>query len=352
MKILIDIGHPAHVHLFKHFAWEMQGKGHEIFFTCREKEFEIELLKHYGFDYKSFGRKYGSAAGKAWGLIKFGIQEYIAGLKFKPDILMSHSSMYAAQASFLLRKPHIAMEDTGNWEQVKLYLPFTEAVLTPKVLSTDLGRKQIRYDGYHELAYLHPNRHRLENVDSHLPKKFVLLRFVAWKASHDYGQTGFTDQEKSELVGYLISRGYDVLISSEGKLTEKLEKYRYASSPEKMHTILSYAQLYIGEGATMASEAAVLGVPSIYVNSIPSSICNDQETYGLVYNFRSYRGILDRVNEVFSIPDHLQEFRRRREKMLADKIDVTDLMVWFVGNYPDSLSMVHQRLSRTEEKLN
>ena len=46
MNILIDIGHPAHVHLFKNFAWDMQNNGHKILFTCREKEFEIDLLKH------------------------------------------------------------------------------------------------------------------------------------------------------------------------------------------------------------------------------------------------------------------------------------------------------------------
>jgi len=45
MKILIDINHPAHVHLFKHFVWEMQKKGHEFLFTTRRKEFTIELLQ-------------------------------------------------------------------------------------------------------------------------------------------------------------------------------------------------------------------------------------------------------------------------------------------------------------------
>jgi len=77
MRILIDVGHPAHVHLFKHFAWEMQEKEHEIFFTCREKEFEIYLLGIYGFKFKSFGNKYSSKLGKLWGLIEFDIKEFL-----------------------------------------------------------------------------------------------------------------------------------------------------------------------------------------------------------------------------------------------------------------------------------
>lgn len=56
MRILIDIGHPAHVHLFKNFAHEMQNKGHKVLFTLRDKEFEIELLKSEGLDYVSFGK--------------------------------------------------------------------------------------------------------------------------------------------------------------------------------------------------------------------------------------------------------------------------------------------------------
>ncbi len=40
MRVLIDIGHPAHVHLFKHFAWETTKKGHDVTFTTREKEFD------------------------------------------------------------------------------------------------------------------------------------------------------------------------------------------------------------------------------------------------------------------------------------------------------------------------
>ena len=45
MNILIDIGHPAHVHVTKHFAHEMEQRGHHVLFTCRQKEFIIQLLE-------------------------------------------------------------------------------------------------------------------------------------------------------------------------------------------------------------------------------------------------------------------------------------------------------------------
>ena len=200
MKILIDIGHPAHVHLFKHFAWKMQEKGHRILFTCREKEFERHLLDIYGFHYLSFGKKYSSKIGKMWGLIEFDLKELLAGLKFKPDVLLSHGSIYAAHAAFLLKKPHIAFEDTGNWEQVRFYFPFTDVILTSDIFSIDYGSdKQIRYKSHHELAYLHPKYFKVDNsifeeLGIDYKQKFVIFRLVAWNATHDFGQKGISKE--------------------------------------------------------------------------------------------------------------------------------------------------------------
>ncbi len=340
MKILIDIGHPGHVHLFRNFAYEMQKRGHEFLFTCREKEFEIELLKTAGFRFVSFGKKYNTISGKLFGLLKFDIMEIIQGLKFKPDIFMSHGSPYAAHASAVLRKPHISLEDSGNWEQMKLYLPFTSCVLTPDVLFEDLGKKQIRYQSYHELAYLHPNY--FEITGNHFSilglspnDKYVILRFVSWNASHDKGQAGFSEQEKSKIVDYLASR-YTVFITSEGDLPEKHHQYKIKIAPEDMHQVLAGAEFFVGEGATMAAESGVLGTPSIYVNTIRRSYNEDQEKYGLVFNFQNENGVLEKIKEIEKIPNLKKTFADRRKKLLEDKIDITALMVWFVENYPQS----------------
>lgn len=69
VRILIDIGHPGHVHLFRNFANLIIENGHSVLFTCREKEFEVELLKKYGFNFYSLGKKYRSVIGKILGLL-------------------------------------------------------------------------------------------------------------------------------------------------------------------------------------------------------------------------------------------------------------------------------------------
>ncbi len=344
MRILIDIGHPGHVHLFKNVAKEMQQKGHVFLFTCRQKEFEIELLKAEGFTYVSFGKKYNTTIGKLFGLLKFDILETIQGIKFKPDLFLSHGSPYAAHAAALLRKPHISMEDTGNMEQVKLYLPCTQSVLTSTAFHKDLGDKQIRYSGYHELAYLHPNHFmpdtkifEILNIEQETP--YVILRFVSWNASHDINQSGLTIDQKREIIS-LLEKKYKVFISSEGLLSEEFKAYQIKIPPEEMHNALAFAQLFIGEGATMASECAVLGTPALYINSIMAGTITEQEDYGLLFNFQNGDGVIEKIKELISIPNLKDVFKMKKNKLLNDKIDVTAFIVWFIENFPESKNKI------------
>lgn len=343
MKILIDIGHPAHVHLFKNFAWEMQKKGHDILFTCREKEFENFLLKKYRFQFKTLGKKYKSLIGKLWGIAEFSFKELYTGLKFKPDIFLSHGSIYSAIAAYILRKPHISLEDSGNMEQIRLYLPFTKAVITPDILPINLGLKQIRYSSYHELAYLHPAYFRpdksvLKFYDINDCDKYALLRFVSWQATHDRRQQGFTEVEKSSVINYLLSQNIRVIISSEYKLPKEFKKFENTLSPDKIHDLIAFARLVISEGATIASESGILGTPTIYVNSITRCYNKDQEEkYGTVFNFRSGTGVLEKTKDLL-LEEKLES--QVNQNMLKEKIDLTAFLIWFIEAWPDSYQVM------------
>mgnify|MGYP000973114894 CR=1 FL=1 len=351
MRILIDIGHPAHVHLFKHFAWEMMAKGHDILFTCREKEFEIELLKQCGFTYKSFGKKYKSTLGKILGMIEFDVKELIAGIKFKPDVFLSHGSMYAAHAAFLMRKPHIAFEDTYNLEQVRLYLPFTIQVLTSDYDHPIKSNKVIKYAGYHELAYLHPNRFTpdksvLKELGVIEGEKFVIIRFVSWNASHDIGHKGISSEKKLKAIEE-FSKVAKVFISSESELPNKLEKYRVRIEPHRMHDAIAFASLVFGESSTMAEEAAMLGVPSVYIfNNSTFYTTHLEKEYRLMYNYsesiEGQQNAIEKGIEILKSSGLREEWQAKREKMLNDKIDVTAFLVWFIENYPQSAKIMKE----------
>ncbi|MFX0135575.1 MAG: DUF354 domain-containing protein [Candidatus Hodarchaeota archaeon] len=332
---MIDVGHPAHVHLFKHITWSLQKKKNIVLFTARDKENAIDLLRAYNFWFVKTGPHYNSILKKIYGMLKYNLSLLKIAWKFKPDILLSAGSICAAHVSFLLNKPHISMEDTGNMEQIRLYKPFTKAILTPKSFPKDLGKKQIRYNGYHELAYLHPDYFKpnpdvLRELGIKKGEKFFILRFVAWKATHDIGHKGLSIESKRQLIEFLGKFG-KVFISSEKKLPQRLVKYKLKISPEKIHDILYYATIYVGEGATMASECAILGTPAIYVNDIHLGYTDEeQDKYGLIFQSIDEKQIKRRIIKLLNTKNLKKEWQNKREKLLKDNIDVTKWMLDFV----------------------
>ena len=154
--------------------------------------------------------------------------------------------MYAAHASFILHKPHIALEDTFNFEQIRLYMPFTKAILTSDYDHPLKSNKVIRFSGYHELAYLHPRRFSDKSVLKDLRveenERFIIVRFVSWNASHDIGHKGISLKNKIRAVKE-FSKYSRVFISSEAELPPELAKYEIKISPHKMHDALAFATL-------------------------------------------------------------------------------------------------------------
>jgi predicted glycosyltransferase len=93
MKLLFDVGHPAHVHFFKNFIWEMKKRGHEILITASKKDIALELLEKLGFDYIFTCKRYGGVK-FGYELIKRDIQMFNLVRKCKPDVITGiHSTI-------------------------------------------------------------------------------------------------------------------------------------------------------------------------------------------------------------------------------------------------------------------
>lgn len=339
MKIVVDINHPAHVHYFKNFIWEMQKRGHEILITASEKEFSYTLLNNYGFSYIKIGNYGKSILEKLVKIPILDIKMLQAVRKFQPDLFIGHGSIRAAHVSKLMGKPCIALEDTehATWEHF-LYVPFTDVILTPSCFKKNFGEKHIRFEGYLELQYLHPNYfvpnpNVLLNLGLTPDQKFFILRFVSWDAIHDYGQYGI--HNKIGLVKALEPYGR-VFITSESELSPELEPYRVRISPEKMHDLLSYATLYIGEGATMATEAGILGTPSIFVSSLANTMGNSaelEEKYNLVYSYADIDAASNKAIEILQDPGSKEKWKSKCKRLIKDKIDVTSFVIQYIENF-------------------
>jgi predicted glycosyltransferase len=319
----------------------MEKRGHEIKIVARNKDVSKKLLDVYDFDYTLISDAKSGIGGLAIEMM-MRLKRLLPIIRnFNPDIVLSLLDPSVAIATKMMRKKYISLHDTEHAKLVNTTLPFTDVICTPSCFKKDLGKKQIRYNGYHELAYLHPiyftpNPSVLDEMGLSKDDTFIILRFVSWSASHDVGQHGI--KNKIELVRELEKYGR-VFITSEGQLPKELEKYKIKVSPEKLHDLLYYASLYIGEGATMATESAILGTPSIYVSSLVGTMGNFielEQKYGLMFNYNDSNKAMNKALELIQKPNLKEEWRKRREKLLKDKIDVTAFMVWFVENYPES----------------
>lgn len=335
MKLLIDIGHPAHVHLFHHLANELQGRGWQVLFSVRPKGYNVELLKAFNLPYTECGVFRKSIKGKIASVISRNIALYRIFRSYKPTITISHSSFYLSQVSWFCGVPNITLEDTGNLEQVLLYLPFTDAILTPETYHRNHGKKQIRYNGFHENAYIHSDfLNHCDEKTSSVPDT-ILIRLVDWSASHDLGHHGLTFNELDELLK-LAGNSLRVKILSEKPLPAKYLHLALQIEPAGLHDYLNQVRLYIGEGATLASECALRGIPTIYVNSRKAGVIAAQAAAGLLFHYKSSDGIIKKTQELLSNPLVFDIFKARAADFLKDKINLSRFLVWFVENFPHS----------------
>ena len=129
-----------------------------------------------------------------------------------------------------------------------------------------------------------------------------MFRFVGWYANHDVNNAGFTAEQKRQLLE-LAEQKMTVYISSEKKLPEDLEKYKLPTPAAEIHSVLAYADLYLGDSQTMATEAALLGTPAIRSNSFvgPNDMTNFivlEKQYDLLRNIREYDGVVAAVQDM------------------------------------------------------
>lgn len=333
MRVLIDIGHPAHVHFFRHPVDALRARGHEILITSRRKEIATDLLDAFGLEHRTL-----SGEGGAFGLLgELVLRDWRLTRvvrRWRPDVMAAIGGIFIAHAGWFGRVPSLVFYDTENARlQNLLTYPLATRVLVPRCYGawTPRGRT-LRYPGYHELSYLRPSRFTPDRaialangIDERKPT--WLMRLVSWKANHDVGERGLSPDAVRAVVARLGATG-KVLISSEAPLPDDLACHRYAGDPAQIHHVMAFSAGFFGESATMASESAVLGVPAVYAALTGRGYTDEQETrYGLVRNARSLdrRTLDDALDWLLAFPPSQRSAARQR--LLDDTCDVADYVV-------------------------
>ena len=351
------ISHPAHFHMFRYTIDNLKRDGHEVVVVIRPKDVLEQLCQNAGMEfYKVKNRP------KKWGM--FGLGLFLLEKTFevtkivrkeKPDLLIGSDGVLA-YAGTLCRVPSFEwFED--DVDIIKLYarmfFSLYTNVVSPRVCNAgNWEYKQITYDGYQKLAYLHP---RYFTPDKSVvgryfsvEEPYFLLRFASLTAHHDQGVAGFTTEVAQHVIDLLLPHGR-VYITSEKQLPEQFEQYRLKINPLDIHHILSFATIYIGDSQSMAVEASMLGTPAIRYNDFVGakriSVLEELEhKYGLTYAIPSTapEQLYAKIEELLAMPDLKQEWQSRKQGMLAEKIDVTAFYTWFLENYPESVQIMRE----------
>ena len=358
MNILIQLSHPAHFHLYKNVAQNLIDDGHKVFILIKTKDILEDLLKQSGLPYynilKEAHRK--SKLGILWDMLVRDWRMLCFVKKHKIDLLTG-STVEVAQVGWLTRKYRVNTgEDDMNVVPLfpKMASPFMGTILSPRVCNNcSLEPYSIKYESYHELAYLHPNHFEADKkvVERYFSADtpYFILRFSSLNAYHDDGIKGINTDIAQHLINILKPHGR-IYITSERELEPQFEQYRIPIKTLDMHHVMAFSTLYIGDSQTMAAEAAVLGVPFVRFNDFVGRIgyLNELENvYHLGFGIKaSEDGASERmykvVEEILATPNLKEEWEARRQKMLSEKIDYAQFLTWFIENYPESLKTMRE----------
>ena len=346
MRILVYLGHPAHFHNYKNTIAQLKADGHEVAVLIKKKDILEDLLRNAGIPYHNIleeGRK-DSSIGIAVGLAKRAWRLFRFCREFRPDLLTGSS----VENSLIGPTLHIPVVNIGEDDAqivpkyAKSAYPGASVILCPD--TCDCGKwnkKAVKYSGYQELGYLHPENftpdkkvvHRYINPDS----PYFIMRFSGLNAHHDAGIRGIDNRIAGRMVDLLKPYGR-VFITSERPLGDLLESYRIAINPLDIHHVMAFADLYLGDSQTMAAESGVLGVPFIRFNDFVGKIgylAELEDKYHLGYGITPDHedDLYETVKTLLEMPNRKNVFQSRRQKMLQEKINFASFLTEFLESY-------------------
>lgn len=339
MRYIFELNHPKHYYQFKYVMRILKEHGHECLVLARDKDVLLDVLKEEKVPYEIFGRHSKKMSEKILGTFSI-IRNYrhIAA-RFKPDAIVSKASFYGCYTAKKCGCKSVVFPDSEVVKVTNRYVvPLATKVVTPNSFGLDYGEKHIRIKGLFEDCYLNPTVFKpdakiLEQYG--IEKPYAVFRFVGWFANHDVGNNGFTHEQKLQMV-HEVEKYMKVYISSEKPLPDELKHCRLPVPASMIHHVLAYADLYLGDSQTMATEAALLGTPAIRSNSFVGE--NDmtnfkvlENQYGLLRNIGTFDEVM-KVLKDFSSKSRKEEWLGKKDKYFESTGDSNKSIVEILEN--------------------
>ncbi len=351
-RILFELNHPAHAHLLKNAIRQLIAKGHHVDVLIKEIPVLRAILENESIEFISLGEKGSGMAAKLLKQIGYLRQVRRLHQQNHYDLGVGISVTLPLMSRISSLKAIVLDDDDKKATPLFSMLAHRNSatLLRPQALSHEGNSKNtIYYPGFHELAYLHPavftpDASVLEEQGLKQGETFFILRLVAFKAHHDHGIRGISNEKLQILVALLRQFGR-VIITSESNMDPFLGAERLKINPAHLHHLMSYAKLIISDGQTMCSEAACLGVPSVRISDFVgrlSTLDVLEKKWKLTFGFRpnNFDQALACITGI--IHDDIFVFKDRRDSLVASYIQVSEFLTWFIENFPDSQRIIKQ----------
>lgn len=269
MKIIIDLLHPAHLNFFINAIAELKRQEIEVSCVYRSRGDIKLILDHELPNVKTVevGKHHKSLPGKIMALFhrEYQLLRYLKTNDF--DLAMGVAGFYIGFPARIQAKSAVTFTD--DWEyKTTFYLSKygSDYLVIPRLIPAGNSRI-LKYPGYKELAYLHPEYYKPSDAEIKKagikPENYVFIRLVS-SASMNY--INLTTKNLKKLFTEIKNEGYEIVLSSE-EPNKELEKLCYVLKPPviDIHSWIANAALTISFGDTMARESVLVGTPSIYL---------------------------------------------------------------------------------------
>lgn len=332
MRIIVDVVHPANVLFFLRPVRALIERGDEVLILSRHKDVAISLLDAHGLRHVPVSRAGTGLAGLARELVVRDLNVLRQARQFRPHVMIGFGGVAISHAGRLLGIPAISFYDTEiATRQTSITWPFISHVYVPESYRGALpAGRSTRVPGIKELSYFHPSAFRPEKAIAirnglDPDKDNFFVRVVSWRANHDAGKSGWPEAALLDLVDRLSRRGR-VHISAERAIPEALRAYRYSGSSADIHHVLACCRLYVGESATMACEAAVLGTQSIYASDDYRGYIDELSQAGLIAQVPD--ASVPRLGQLAcELLDAPSRFEQAHSRYLADRPDWAQIVL-------------------------
>lgn len=320
MKIWIDSLTPKQLFFYKPLAEYFKSKGHKVYWTSRTYTETTPLIEGLELPVNEVGYW---AATKQEKLMEHArrMRSLIPMIdRFKPDLAVSSCSPEMSRIAFGLGIKHYAYTDTPHsYFVMKMAMPLVDKLFIPWIFPksdfTKHGISPDRIIKYHSLdPFLTNQRQSFSSPHLFNPKKkHIIIRPEETHASY---HTIPSDRLVEKIVNKFHNEQIIILVRYMDQY-KKMLKFRNSATITMMRHdgkfILENTDVFVGSGGTMTVESALMGVPTISMNTAP----NDQEMWllqnGLVVRPKNIDGIVNAIRHSLTKP-------KSECKTLADNI--------------------------------